>query len=515
MLQWISVKNWFLIAISLFVCMGCVKKQFISKYEKSRFLEKPFGVIFDIETGLEWYIGPDVDMDWYAAKKWTDGLRVDGKAWRMPEIWELRSLFLFVDEQGEKRLPISMGHYQWVWSDTFVGNNTQFPSCAMFFGDGGSTQNNSYTSSGRRAFAVRSVERQMDLQDQFSLVEKHLNNTATDIKGLEEAYRAIRAAAEQGNATAQYYMGHLHKGIIPAEMDSVEAVKWFEKAAAQGHADACYYLGLSYESGIGVEADDLMSLKYYQKAAGLGSARAQSKMGSVFFWDDYEQYGIKQDYASAAEWYQKAADQGYADAQFWLAVIYSNGKGVEQDCREAVRWFKKASEQGVDAAGYQLGSIFEIGCGKVAQDHEMALQWYRKAADQGNFKARQAIKNLNIDYSNPESVLEAAEQQNTEAQYRLAMMYATGKGVEKNGEEAVKWFFRSAIGGNKKSQAFLAAYYEFAASQGDPDAQYILGILHMKGLGVRQDPMEAFKWFKKAADQGHTRAKKEMDLMSQ
>ena len=129
-----------------------------SGLEKNRFVEKSFGVIYDIETGLEWYIGPDIDMNWDDAKTWIEGLRVAGKTWRMPEIWELRSLFAFVDEAGDKRLPILMGQYQWVWSDTFVGNkNTHFPSCAMFFGAGGWTQNHKYTSSGRRAFAVRSV----------------------------------------------------------------------------------------------------------------------------------------------------------------------------------------------------------------------------------------------------------------------------------------------------------------------------------------------------------------------
>lgn len=51
------------------------------------------GVVYDKNTGLEWYTGPDRDMTWDKAKSWADNLNVAGGGWRLPEIYELRDLY--------------------------------------------------------------------------------------------------------------------------------------------------------------------------------------------------------------------------------------------------------------------------------------------------------------------------------------------------------------------------------------------------------------------------------------
>jgi hypothetical protein len=50
-------------------------------------------VVKDRETGLEWFAGPDEDMDWEKAKSWVEKLDVAGSKWRMPTIKELRGLY--------------------------------------------------------------------------------------------------------------------------------------------------------------------------------------------------------------------------------------------------------------------------------------------------------------------------------------------------------------------------------------------------------------------------------------
>ena len=54
-------------------------------------------------------------------------------------------------------------------------------------------------------------------------------------------------------------------------------------------------------------------------------------------------------------------------------------------------------------------------------------------------------------------------------------------------EEAVKW-------------------YRKAAEQGNSRAQYELGYCYIKGKGVAQDRNEAIKWYRKAAAQGNASA---------
>ena len=44
------------------------------------------------------------------------------------------------------------------------------------------------------------------------------------------------------------------------------------------------------------------------------------------------------------------------------------------------------------------------------------------------------------------------------------------------------------------------------AEQGDPAMQYSLGALHHNGEGVEKDLEQAARWFRAAAEQGHGRA---------
>ncbi len=47
-----------------------------------------------------------------------------------------------------------------------------------------------------------------------------------------------------------------------------------------------------------------------------------------------------------------------------------------------------------------------------------------------------------------------------------------------------------------------AASLRAAAEQGDPSAQYNLGVMYLEGLGVKQDSVEAYAWIRTAAAQG-------------
>ena len=49
-----------------------------------------------------------------------------------------------------------------------------------------------------------------------------------------------------------------------------------------------------------------------------------------------------------------------------------------------------------------------------------------------------------------------------------------------------------------------------AASSGEANAQYYLGNIYRKGLGVRKSNAEAVKWFRLAAKQGHGKARKQL-----
>ncbi len=62
-------------------------------------------------------------------------------------------------------------------------------------------------------------------------------------------------------------------------------------------------------------------------------------------------------------------------------------------------------------------------------------------------------------------------------------MYSYGQGVRQDYVEAAKW-------------------YRKAAAQGNIIAQYNLGVMYLKGQGVRQSKIVAKEWFKKACANG-------------
>jgi TPR repeat protein len=77
----------------------------------------------------------------------------------------------------------------------------------------------------------------------------------------------------------------------------------------------------------------------------------------------------------------------------------------------------------------------------------------------------------------------AAEQGDPAAQFNLGLMYDEGTGIPQDFKEAARWYRR-------------------AAEQGDADARFNLGFMYSKGEGVPQDYKEALRWYRLAADQG-------------
>lgn len=112
---------------------------------------------------------------------------------------------------------------------------------------------------------------------------------------------------------------------------------------------------------------------------------------------------------------------------------------------------------------------------------------------------------------------QAAENDHAEAQYVLATMYKTGRGMPRDPEAALQWYGRSAEAGYPLAQFTLGNIYmkgdgtpknvplavrlfSQAAEQGHPQAQYNLGVYYY-GAGSAADYGEAEHWFTRAAQQ--------------
>lgn len=81
-----------------------------------------------------------------------------------------------------------------------------------------------------------------------------------------------------------------------------------------------------------------------------------------------------------------------------------------------------------------------------------------------------------------------------ELQFKLGEMFYYGESVVKSYTAAFKW-------------------YSKAANQGHAEAEYSLGFMYRNGEGVAQNYSQALKWYTRAAKQGYIRAQYNLGLM--
>lgn len=87
-----------------------------------------------------------------------------------------------------------------------------------------------------------------------------------------------------------------------------------------------------------------------------------------------------------------------------------------------------------------------------------------------------------------------AKNGNAKAQYNLGIMYEKGIGVDQDYKEVVKW-------------------YELSAKQGNVEAQYSLGSMYANGRGIETNKVKAYKLWSSAAKQGHQSSKVNLNTL--
>jgi TPR repeat protein len=90
------------------------------------------------------------------------------------------------------------------------------------------------------------------------------------------------------------------------------------------------------------------------------------------------------------------------------------------------------------------------------------------------------------------------------AQYNLAVMYRTGRGVDRNYQEAKRWYHNAAELGNVDAQFSLGVMYQ----------EGMVGKMYVKGSkGLKYNLVKAHMWFDIAAWNGHRRSKENLGVV--
>ncbi len=197
-----------------------------------------------------------------------------------------------------------------------------------------------------------------------------------------EAARWFRRAAERGHAEAQYHLGLMYLNGQGVRQAYDAAAHWLRESAEQGHDLAQRNLAVLYFKGQGVPRDHAATVEWLNRAAVQGCVLAQKDLARLYLKGD----GV-QDPVATASWLHHLAEGGHRDEQYYLGLMYHDGRGVSRDPAVAAMWFRRAADQRHHEAEYRLGLMYRDGTG-VPQDFGNAAGWLRRAADSRHARAR-------------------------------------------------------------------------------------------------------------------------------
>lgn len=373
-------------------------------------------------------------------------------------------------------------------------------------------------------------------------------------KDQSQAFVRYKQSAEAGLATGESRLGDCYKYGLGVERNLPLAVEQYSKAVEQDDLDAMQELAeILIEGSDGVEKDDERGFELLKRAAESGHAEAQWMLGTLFI--NPNSMGVtcvEQDLAEGIKWMLKSSEQSFGMAECTLASFYLRGVGVEKDVAKAKELYTRALAHGglikemEDDAKAALAKLEAASSdGKESNDEYPGMDVNANDEDKAKFKlllkhADDGDSEAMLDlysalFSGENGAVEdkkiafvwckkAAESGSVEGMKELGDCYRDGVGCEVDAENAINWYEKSATAGNSIAQWRLARlyedgdlverddaksfkYYKMNSEQhSDRTSTFKVGMAYYFGKGVEENEPEAFKWFEKAATQGHAKA---------
>ena len=160
---------------------------------------------------------------------------------------------------------------------------------------------------------------------------------------------------------------------------------------------------------------------------------------------------------------------------FWTDDLRKAKKAYQAgNYDRALKYFRRASEDGNIVADWYLGHMYRMSRG-VPRDDATAYSYYSRVAEQ--YEPDESDQNrLRI---------------TVDAMVRIADYQRTGV---------------AAAGIKAEPAAAARSYMKIATTYGHPAAQYALGVMNIKGQGMKQSPQQGLKWLIAAARKRYPQA---------
>lgn len=230
-----------------------------------------------------------------------------------------------------------------------------------------------------------------------------------------------------------------------------------------------------------IEAVDL-----FKKAAANGTAEAAFQIARLSILEDTP--GLKE----GRKFAQSAAKSGHPEGTYLYATMLLTGLGGADDAHQAFGMYNRAAAANQVASQANLAWMHLNGFGTPA-DYQKGLLLAHHAATTGN---------------------------NGSAQFLLALVHASGQGVDRDLPAAQHWASLAADNGHQEAKLLLAlltmgtqsnelsgealAWLEDAAAKESISAIETLAWLNLHGVGMPQDVASAVQWYNRAALLGHS-----------
>lgn len=303
---------------------------------------------------------------------------------------------------------------------------------------------------------------------QFSLANLYYYGSGVE-KDLSQAFLWYQRASSQGQPYAAYSIAQMYRYGEYVTKDNDTAQRYYKQALSgflkiesddMANDDLFYKLGQMFKFGLGTDSDVTKAIEYFRRSAEMNNKNGLFEYGKALLIGEH----IPQDTDSALKILEKAVKLKNSNAKRFLALEYISGEHLEQDFEKGIALLTECADSGDVIACYRLGKIY-LESEIMPQNLDKAEKYLLLAED--NEYTQYALAKLYLqeekyDIQKAVNYFEKSADKNHWASYQLGRIYLFGaKDIERDKEQAIEWFTKSANDGNEYAQAILDEISKF------------------------------------------------------
>ena len=303
---------------------------------------------------------------------------------------------------------------------------------------------------------------------QFSLANLYYYGSGVE-KDLSQAFLWYQRSSSQGQPYAAYSIAQMYRYGEYVTKDNDTAQRYYKQALSgflkiesddMANDDLFYKLGQMFKFGLGTDSDVTKAIEYFRRSAEMNNKNGLFEYGKALLIGEH----IPQDTDSAVKLLEKAVKLKNSNAKRFLALEYISGEHLEQDFEKGIALLTECADSGDVIACYRLGKIY-LESEIMPQNLDKAEKYLLLAED--NEYTQYALAKLYLqeekyDIQKAVNYFEKSADKNHWASYQLGRIYLFGaKDIERDKEQAIEWFTKSANDGNEYAQAILDEISKF------------------------------------------------------